>query len=478
MSARPNILFAIADDASHMSAYGHKFVNTPNFDKVAREGILFLNAFTTNPKCSPSRASILTGRHTWNLEEACCHYGIFSSKFKVYPDILEEAGYFVGYTGKGWAPGDWERGGFKRNPAGNEFNEKKLIPPENTGINSKDYAANFEDFLSKRSKDQPFCFWYGCHEPHRKYKEGEGLRAGKKLEDVQVPSYLPDHEIVRSDLLDYANEIDWFDKHLGLMLQKLEEIGELDNTLIIVTSDNGMPFPRVKGQMYEQDFHLPMALCWKNASNGGRKVEDLVSFIDFAPTFLEVAGLEPTSEMEGKSLTKIIKSEGSGRIDETRDVVYMGKERHDVGRVDDLGYPVRCIRNYEYLYVRNFKPDLWPAGNPETWFTNVDPSPTKSLIMQMKENGEDEHYFNLSFGKRPAEELFNIVSDPECMDNLAQRPEYQEIKQDLSSKLEQELKKSGDPRIFGNGDKFDKYEYVGHDNRKWKAYVEGWYSFR
>src|SRR5690554_5807780 len=115
---RPNILFAIADDASHMSAYGHTFVHTPNFDRIAQEGVLFMNAFTTNPKCAPSRASILTGMHTWQLEEAGNHHGIFPSKFNVFPDILEASGYFVGYTGKGWGPGDWQLGGCKRNPAG------------------------------------------------------------------------------------------------------------------------------------------------------------------------------------------------------------------------------------------------------------------------------------------------------------------------------------------------------------------------
>ena len=106
---RPNILFAIADDASHMSAYGPSFLHTSNFDRVAKEGVLFANAFTTNPKCAPSRACILTGRMTWQLEEACNHFGVFPSKFPVYTDLLEKSGYHVGYTGKGWAPGDFRR---------------------------------------------------------------------------------------------------------------------------------------------------------------------------------------------------------------------------------------------------------------------------------------------------------------------------------------------------------------------------------
>ncbi|HET7559066.1 MAG TPA: sulfatase, partial [Limnochordia bacterium] len=303
---RPNILFAVADDASHMSAYGHRFVHTPNFDRVAEAGILFLNAFTPNPKCAPSRACILTGRHTWQLEEACNHYGLFPAKFPVYPDLLERAGYVVGFTGKGWAPGDWKRGGRSRNPAGPAFNERTLTPPAGTRINRNDYAANFADFLAQRPADQPFCFWYGGFEPHRPYEPGEGLRAGKRPDTVDVPGFLPNVDVVREDLLDYANEIEWFDRHLGLMLDQLEAIGELDNTLVVVTSDNGMPFPRVKGNMYEPDFHLPMALCWPAATSGCRRVEDLVSFVDLAPTFLAAAGVEAPTELVGRSLLSIV----------------------------------------------------------------------------------------------------------------------------------------------------------------------------
>jgi N-sulfoglucosamine sulfohydrolase len=469
---KPNILFAIADDASHMSAYGHKFVNTPNFDRVAEEGILFKNAFTTNPKCAPSRASILTGRHTWQLEEACNHCGIFPAKFRVYPDLLEEVGYFVGYTGKGWAPGDWEKGGFARNPAGVEYNDRKLTPPVDTNISNKDYAANFDEFLNNKPAGRPFCFWYGAHEPHRHYNEGEGLRAGKKLDDVEVPPYLPDSDIVKSDILDYAYEIEWFDRQLGLMLDKLQESGELDNTLIVVTSDNGMPFPRVKGQMYEDDFHLPLALCWKESCPGGREVEDLVSLMELAPTFLEAAGLKMDPQMPEKSLMDIIKSDESGQVVESRDRVYMGRERHDMGREGDVGYPVRCIRTKRYLYVKNFKPELWPAGNPETGFTNCDSSPTKSLILEMKEKGLDDNYYNLSFGKRPGEELYDIKKDPACINNLADKDKYQEIKDELWKDLKKKLEETGDPRISGNADIFDEYEYVGQAKHSWKNYIE------
>ena len=469
MSNRPNILFAIADDASHMSAYGHTFLNTPNFDRVAKEGVLFANAFTTNPKCAPSRACILTGMHTWQLEEACNHFGLFPAKFAVYTNLLAEAGYHVGHTGKGWGPGDFSQ--FEHNPAGPDYHGNTLTPPSST-ISKKDYAGNFADFLKARPDDTPFCFWYGGHEPHRKYEEGEGVRSGKKIEDVEVPPYFPNDDIVKSDILDYAFEIEWFDRHLGLILDQLEAAGELDNTIVVVTSDNGMPFPRVKGQMYEADFHLPLAVRWSNGGKGGRVVEDFISFIDYAPTFLEAAGLNSHPQIAGKSFLDLLKSEAEGQIDPTRDHAFMGKERHDVGREGDKGYPVRVIRTKEWLYVRNFEPDRWPAGNPETGFTNIDSSPTKTLILEQHEEGNDK-YFDLAMGKRPAEELFDIQEDPECMNNLAQNPNCTEIKQQLWENLKTALEKQGDPRMVDNGDIFDTYEYVGNAPHSWKTYEEG-----
>jgi N-sulfoglucosamine sulfohydrolase len=470
-SQRPNILFAVADDASHMSAYGDGFLRTPNFDRVAKAGVLFINAFTTNPKCAPSRASILTGKQTWQLEEACNHYGIFPSKFKVYPNLLEEAGYHVGFTGKGWAPGDFRKGGFDHNPAGIRYDRVSLDPPAKF-ISNKDYAGNFEEFLEERPKGAPFCFWYGGHEPHRPYEDGRGLRDGKNLLSVEVPGYLPDEDIVKSDLLDYAFEIEWFDHHLGLMLERLEDLGELDNTLIVATSDNGMPFPRVKGQMYELDFHLPLAIMWPIVTRGGRVVDDLISFADFAPTFLEAAGIQPLGDMVGRSFLDILKSNASGQLDPTRTRVFMGKERHDVGREGDVGYPVRVIRTREFLYVHNFKPELWPAGNPETGFTNIDSSPTKSLVMRQHEQGYD-YYYDLSMGKRPAEELFKINEDGDCLKNLAYDPSYAEIKVKLWRELRATLEAQGDPRMFGKGDIFDTYEYVGGMSHSWKAFAEG-----
>ena len=476
---RPNILFAIADDASHFSAYGHSFVSTPHFDRVAREGILFNNAFTTNPKCAPSRASILTGRHTWQNLESCLHWNYWPDDLPVYPDLVEAAGYHVGYTGKGWAPGDWKRCGRGRNPAGTHYNERTLTPPADTKISNNDYAGNFADFLVERPQGVPFYFWYGGHEPHRKYEPGEGTSHGKKLEDVnEVPPYWPQEDVVRSDMLDYAYETEWFDAQLGRMLEMLEEAGGMDNTLIVVTSDNGAPFPRVKGQMYDDDFRLPLAAMWPAQIGRGRQIDDLVSFTDFSATFLEAARV-PGPEREafvsagsGHSLFDVFEAEGSGTVTDSRQRAYMGRERHDMGREGDLGYPVRCIRTPTHLYVRNFAPDRWPAGNPETNYTNSDSSPTKTRILELHDQGDDR-FWQLAFGKRPLEELYDVVADPCCLTNLADRPEHAALKDALWRELQEELERSGDPRIRGEGDIFETYEYIVDAPHSWAHYMKG-----
>ena len=229
---QPNILFCIADDASlqHMSAYGmSQYVKTPHFDRVAREGLLFANAYTPNPKCSPSRAMILTGRNLWQLEEAGNHAPSFPAKFTTFVEALSQNGYQVGYTGKGWPPGNpGAINGKARQLTGPAYNTLKLQAPTRA-VSAVNYAANLEAFLDKKPQDQPFCFWYGGHEPHRVYAYGSGVALGKKkLSDINnLPPFWPDTEQVRNDILDYAYEVEYFDQHIGKMLALLEKRGEL-----------------------------------------------------------------------------------------------------------------------------------------------------------------------------------------------------------------------------------------------------------
>ncbi|PWJ57970.1 arylsulfatase A-like enzyme [Dyadobacter jejuensis] len=466
---RPNILFCIADDASfqHMGAYGlTKWVNTPNFNRVANEGVLFMNAYTPNAKCAPSRSCILTGRNPWQLEEAANHVPFFPAKFRTWMEELAHQGYQTGFTGKGWAPGKpGSLDGKPRQLTGKPFMTKKLKAPTSS-ISTTDYAGNFEDFMNQRNPEEPFSFWYGGHEPHRTYEYGSGLAKGnKKLSDIdRVPAFWPDNEVVRNDMLDYAFEVEYFDQNLGKILDILEKKGELDNTIIIVTSDNGMPFPRIKGHVYEYDNHLPLAVMWKEGiAHPKRKIEDFISFIDLAPTILEAAGVKRDkqimNDIQGESFLSILKSDKQGIVEPKRDHVLIGKERTDVGRPHDQGYPVRGIIKDHFIYTKNYEPSRWPAGNPETGYLDTDGSPTKTEILNGRRNGTDVRRWEISFGKKGPEELYRFDQDFDNMNNLANDPKYADIKQRLVQQMEKELKEQKDPRMEGKGAIFDSYPY-------------------
>ena len=457
--SHPNILFAIADDMGHASAYGTRWVKTPNFDRLASKGILFLNAYTPNAKCSPSRACILTGRNPWQLEAAGNHWPYYPPKFKSWMETLGDSGYFIGYTGKGWAPGTLPPE--RKNITGKAYQPRQLKKSA-SGISNVDYVANFRDFLADCPKDAPFCFWYGGHEPHRPYEYGSGVAKGHyKLEDVgPLPSYWPDTESVRNDMLDYAFEIAHFDRQLGMMVDLLAEQGLLENTLVVATSDNGPPFPRMKGHPFEEACHLPLAMMWpKGIEAPGRKTDALVSFIDFAPTFLEVAGVEGIrggmQPITGFSLTDIFSNRKKGT---DRPMLLMGRERNDVrcrpGTESGLGYPVRALREGDFLYLHNFDPSRWPCGNPELELLDTDAGPTKTAV---EAAGESSRYWQLCFGKRPAAELYNLKTDMDCVNNLAADPAYQRQVEAMREKLFSRLRQQGDPRMEGKGDVFDNY---------------------
>lgn len=478
---RPNILLAISDDQSypHTSAYGFLAVSTPAFDRVAKEGVLFTQAIAGSPGCSPSRAALLTGRHSWQLEHAGTHASLFSPQYVSYPDLLSAAGYAVGFTGKGWGPGDWKQSGRTNNPAGPEWNLHTLDSQE--GISNKDYTANFRSFLDSRDQNQPFCFWFGAHEPHRKFGQGLGQAAGKDLSSVDLPGFLPDAEVVRSDILDYCHEIEWFDKHLGQMIAILEEAGELENTLIIVTSDNGMAFPRAKATAYEYGVHVPLAIQWGKEIPAGRTVNDLVGFVDLAPTILEASGVQHpgTFPMVGSSLLSLLRSGKSGIIEKERTAVFSSRERHSSSRYHSLSYPQRVMRTHEYAYIRNFKPERWPSGAPRKYgsgnypstdavlnkeigpehggYHDIDACPTLTFLVEQRESPEVAPYFHLTMDKRPSEELYDIQTDPYCLDNLAGDPGYASTLETLRKEMMSELERTEDPRVMGNGDIWETY---------------------
>jgi uncharacterized sulfatase len=412
-------------------------------------------------------------------------------------DLLKADGYHTGYTGKGVGPFQYARDEKdslwrKENAAGKSYHSikyKRNDPSDDRPANlikEVNYFANFRDFMEEREPGQPFYFWYGGDEPHRGYEKDSWKRHGKKLETVDVPEFLPESKAVKGDMLDYAVEIEWFDKHLGRMLDYLDSTGELENTIVLVTSDNGMPFPRAKANCYEYGIHVPLAVRCPKGFPGKRIVDDPVSFVDFAPTILEMTGTEPDGMMpiSGKSLVNILESKKSGVVDEQKEYIYAGRERVVSSRWKNLGYPQRAIRSRQYLLIWNLRPERWPAGaprqvNPESGevlplydldesgkhrkgqgaFADVDPSPSKSYVIEHHGDKNIRPYFDLIFGKRPDYELYEVLEDPYCINNLYEKQEYAQIRDELKTELMNELKRSGDPRVVGpDTEIFDSYK--------------------
>lgn len=472
----PNILVFIADDMSypHTSSYGCKWINTPGFDEVASEGILFNNAFTPNAKSAPSRACLLTGKYSWQLEDAGNHTTNWpEGKYPTFMEVLSDNGYYAAYTGKGWAPGNPGKINGKDRPLTGIKYDGYMCKVPAKYISNEDYAENFRYFIKNKPKDKPWVFWLGTKEPHRPYEFMAGLKYGADPYSVNdVPKYLPDNNVVRTDFTDYAFEIEYLDSHLHKVLDILEDSGELDNTVVIVTADNGMPFPRAKGNQYNSAVHLPLAIMWKNGIiNPGRKENSYVSFIDIAPTIYELCGVENYHEFtSGKEISDIFYK----TYDKNRDWIVLGQERHDYGRPKNQGYPIRSIIEDGFLYINNLKPYLWPAGNPETGYLNTDGSPSKTEILNMRRNGVDEHLWDLSFGKRGAEELYNIVDNPDCINNLAENDKYRNIKKNMRSKLYKELQRTNDPRLGDYGDIFDEYPFYKESSKDYyERYISG-----
>ncbi len=449
---RPNILFCIADDWGwpHAGSYGDPVVKTPAFDRLATEGVLFENAFVSSPSCTASRSAILTGQHFWRLGESANLWSTLDVNIPVYPLLLEEAGYHVGSWRKSWGPGDLGAGGYGE-----------------TGPAGKEYEKGFEDFLNQRPENTPFCFWLGASDPHREYVKGSGVASGIDTAKIVVPGFLPDVPEIRSDLADYYFEVQRFDSDVAAALELLEQKGELENTIIVVTGDHGMPFPRCKSNLYDMGVRVPLVVYWGDRiEKTNRRVQDYVSLTDLAPTFLALAGVPVPKEMTGVSLESILLGDGSNRAPE-RDFVVFGRERHVPGQLIPSmnGYPSRGIRTKDYLYIRNFAPELWPAGVPDqathpfNTYGDCDNGPTKTYMLEHQNDPGFEPFHQWCFGKRPSEELYQVNKDPDQLVNLADDERFEQTKDELSNHLMSYLKKFEDPRASGDSVLFDQYPY-------------------
>lgn len=433
----PNFILLMSDNQNweHLGCYGDPVVRTPVIDGIAKEGIRFENAFCSAPSCAPARASMLTGQDIWRLEEAANLWSSFPKDLTVFTDLLEEAGYLVGYEGKGWGPGDWEAGGRTKDPSGTKY-------------------YSFEEFFNERDKGQPFLYWFSSRDPHRPFKRNGWKKAGIDVDGIKVPPYLPDVRDVKEDIGDYYAEIEDFDRDVASYIQLLKEMGELDNTVIIICSDNGWQMPRGLANLYDYGTHIPLIVSMPKRFTGGRIIDDFVSLNDIAPTFLELAGVEIPSQMNARSFVNILESEEQGQIDKSRNFMVTARERHAWARKGGTGYGARAWRTKDFLYIRNYEPDFWPAGDPPL-FGDVDPHMlqypglTKMYILKNRHEEGIDNLFELGFGKRPKEELYDLQEDPWQMTNVAQEEKYNQIREELSEKLTHYLLDTQDPRETG-----------------------------
>ncbi len=500
-NSRPNILFAFADDwGRYASAYAQlqpggpsDLVATPHFDRVAAEGLLFTRAYVNAPSCTPCRSSLLSGQYFWRTGRGAILQGaVWDASIPSYPLLLKEAGYHIGHTAKVWSPGrpaNAPYGGKATayNRRGRKFNRFSQFVSE-----SKDIAAakqtlfdevrgNFNDFLADRADGQPFCYWFGPTNCHRTWTVG----SGKKLWGIgpdglkgKLPPFLPDVPTVREDFADYLGEVQAFDAALGVLLERLEQLGELDNTLIVVSGDHGIPgFPRGKCNLYDFGVAVPLAVRWGDKVPGGRVVDDFVCLPDLAPTFLEAGGEPIPDVMTGRSLMNVLTSTGEGQVDPSRDSVVTGRERHvAAARHDSLPYPQRSLRTDRYLYIRNFKPNRWPMGigpgygqpdgpmpayeklerNTFAAFADLDASPTKAWVITHGGDPGMQTFMDITVGQRPFEELYDLQTDPHCLTNLATTSAHAATRKHLADRLLKVLTTTNDPRVTGNGTTFDR----------------------
>ncbi len=507
MKKRPNILFAFADDWGRYAGCYTKFhgenslsalIETPNIDRIANEGVIFTNALVPAPSCTPCRSSVLSGRYFWQTKLGAILLGaVWDESIPSYPEILRDNGYKIGFTYKVWGPGSPANapyGGDKNHywSGGGKFNDYSFAVTDNLRACGdveqaklpldQEVRANFESFLAEVEEDQPFCYWWGPTNTHRKWQRG----SGKELWNIEpddlkgrMPSFFPDVHDVREDVADYLGECMALDRGLGVLLDILKERGELDNTFIVVSGDHGIPgFPRAKCNLYDIGCEVALMARLTGTIPAGTVDEDMVNIMDVAPTFLDIAELDKPEGMPAESLLSRMKGAAPPVA---KNFVVTGRERHvATAREKGLPYPHRAVRTKDFLYIRNFAPDRWPMGDPcgmdnpaapapdydvlsndtMVCYADFDASPTKAWMIHHRAEPEHSENFDLGFGKRPAEELYDLKNDPNQVNNLAYDQTYKLIRDQLSETLFKELREQSDPRVCEAECRFESSPYT------------------
>lgn len=447
---RPNILLILADNWAwpHAGILGDPMARTPAFDRIAREGVVFSNTFNPVPSCSPTRACLLTGRIAHQLGERASLWSAFPRDTPVITELLKQAGYEIGYSGKPWGPGNHEISGWTENPVGPKF-------------------ASFEEFHAGLGSGRPFFFWLGNTDTATKGGRLPFLEKAQSVLDpskITIPPELPDAPETRKDLLNYYGGVMAMDETAAKAIEALEKAGDLENTIVIYTSDNGWQMPRGLANCYDAGSRVPLAIRWSGHLQPGRRVEKFINVAEIGPTILELAGVQPPSTMTLHSFRNLL----IGLPDPTpRDAAFIERERHANVRRNNLSYPMRAIRTRNFLYIRNLRPDRWPAGDPDVLFVHgrpygdVDTTLTKDLLLQHLKDPAFARAISLIFDKRPAEELYDLSKDPHQITNVARQPGYRRDLKNLRARLDRWMRDTDDPRTDPANDAWDSYPYYG-----------------
>jgi arylsulfatase A-like enzyme len=409
---RVNFLVFIADDQGEgdLGCYGHPVLRTPHIDRIAREGVRFDRAFLTISSCSPSRASLLTGRYPHSTGAGDLHQPLPADQ-KTVARYLRAAGYHCMAAGK-WHLGDAERAQWDR-----------IV--ECPGARTAEVALKL---LAERPPGKPFFFWVASVDPHRPYGE-EDVPVRYDPAQVVVPPYLPDHPEIRKELARYYEEISRFDAHVGRILEALEREGELDRTCVIYLSDNGMPFPRAKTTLYDSGIRTPLLVRYPPLAPPGGVRQGLVSGVDVAPTILDLAGIAPDS-MQGRSFAAMLRfPDAPGR-----EAVFAEANWHDYAQF------TRAVRTDRFLLVRNYYWDkpLWNSVDSIQ-------SPTWAALLELERAGRLSAAQRFLFVEpRPFEELYDLGADPASLVNVADDPRFREELWRLRTRLDNWRVETGD----------------------------------
>ncbi|GAA5521559.1 sulfatase [Aliifodinibius salicampi] len=402
----PNILIFVADDAGwrDSGAYGNEVIQTPNIDRLAERGLLFDKAFLTTAQCSPSRISILTGLYPHATGAEDLHMPLPEGS-RILPDYLSESGFYTGHMKK-----------------------THYGPYANAQFDwySEQLSEAFPKFLDAR-KEAPFFLWVGFSDPHRPYGDAPKVH---DPEEIKVPPYLTDTPETRADLANYYDEISRMDGQIGRFTEELEKHNELKNTLVIFLSDNGAPFPRAKGTVYDEGVRTPLIFHWPDHIKDGSRYEGLTSVIDLAPTLLELTGIPIPESMQGESILEVM----SDQTLPGREYTYSERNWHDADE------HIRSLRTDRYRLIQNAYTEL-PHGTP----ADIGGSPSFRSLIQYKKEGELTHAQSRLFEvPRPRIELYDLENDQWEINNVAAHSDYWELARELGQQLNNWMEETED----------------------------------